>query len=100
MRAKPCLLGLHRPGQLSRRVYLPCHTFSPTALLHPPCTHAGKVDNVERGAIAIVGSIPQGLPGFTGGLWFPMTYLEFGLLLMPAILITAVDLLESTSIAR
>ena len=61
---------------------------------------AGQVNNVERGATAIVGSIPQGLPGFTGGLWFPMTYPDFSLLLMPAILITTVDLLESTSIAR
>ena len=89
------------PDRLSRCIYLPrLITSAPPRLTRFVCMHAGQVNSVERGAIAMVGSIPQGLPGFTGGLWLPMTDPEFSVLLMPAIIITTVDLLESTSIAR
>ena len=95
------------PGRLSRRFYLPCLTLRPAPPRPAPprpalfvCMHAGQVNSVERGAIAIVGSIPQGLPGFTGGLWLPMTDPGFSDLFIPAIIITTVDLLKSTSIAR
>jgi sulfate transporter 4 len=61
--------------------------------------YIGKV-NQPVGLISIIGFIPSGLPGFTGNLWIPMTSPTFEQLLTPAIIITAVDLLESTSIAR
>ena len=61
---------------------------------------AGQVNTLDRGGIAIVSSIPKGLPGFTGDLWFPMVDPGFSDLFIPAIVIMAVDLLESTSIAR
>ena len=60
----------------------------------------GQVNTPDRGGIAIVSFIPKGLPGFTGDLWLPMSTPGFGELFMPAIVILAVDLLESTSIAR
>lgn len=51
-----------------------------------------------KGPIRIVKTIPQGLPPFTANLWAPIIHLDK--LLPLAFIVAAVDMLESTSIAR
>jgi sulfate transporter 4 len=51
-----------------------------------------------KGPIRIVKNIPQGLPPFTANLWAPVMHIDK--LLPLAFIIMAVDMLESTSIAR
>lgn len=58
---------------------------------------AGKWTN-GKGPIKIVKNIPQGMPPFTANLWAPISNLEK--LLPLAFIVMAVDMLESTSIAR
>lgn len=53
----------------------------------------------KEGKIKTVGTIPQGLPPFSATKWVPVTY-DPGSLLGLAAIVTLVDLLESTSIAR
>ena len=53
----------------------------------------------KEGKIKTVGNIPQGLPPFTAGKWAPVTP-DPGSLVGLAVVVTLVDLLESTSIAR
>lgn len=56
------------------------------------------IGNVDQKGIRIVGSIPQGLPPCTIGLWSPMP--NFSELIPVAVVVMIVDLMESTSIAR
>lgn len=58
---------------------------------------AGKWTN-GKGPIKIVKNIPQGMPPFTANLWAPISRIDK--LLPLAFIVMAVDMLESTSIAR
>lgn len=51
-----------------------------------------------KGPIKIVKNIPQGMPPFTAQYWAPIAQLQK--LLPLALIVMAVDMLESTSIAR
>ncbi|KAG1664415.1 hypothetical protein FOA52_009737 [Chlamydomonas sp. UWO 241] len=62
--------------------------------------YIGKISDLAHGGIRIVGTIPQGLPPFTGHLWIPMENPSFSDLIAGCIVILVVALLESTSIAR
>ena len=53
----------------------------------------------KTGRIKTIGNIPQGLPPFSAGKWVPVTHDPASLLGL-AVVVTLVDLLESTSIAR
>lgn len=53
----------------------------------------------KTGKIKTVGNIPQGLPPFSANKWVPVTQDPASLLGL-AVIVTLVDLLESTSIAR
>jgi sulfate transporter 4 len=50
--------------------------------------------------IKLVGTIPSGLPSFTGSWWTPINDPSVADLMPIAIVVMFVDLLESTSIAR
>lgn len=51
-----------------------------------------------KGPIKIVKTIPHGLPPFTANMWVPVNYIDR--LLPLSFIVMAVDMLESTSIAR